>query len=229
MRVTFRNQLPLGTAGNLPLPVDTSLMGSGEAPGGTTYTQNRAELHLHGGLNPYISDGTPHQWITPAGDPTPNKKGVSFATAGDGIGTYFYTNQQSSRLMFYHDHTFGLTRLNVYMGEAAGYLLVDDVEKKLINDGILPNNGGGVYNHGIPLIIQDKVTAISGIPTSTCPTRTPAIPPAPTPWDGGTTVRGSGPRCRWPMPSTASPSPTAPSPVSILAILTTPERPIPPS
>ncbi|MBK8573119.1 MAG: multicopper oxidase domain-containing protein [Holophagaceae bacterium] len=171
VRVTFRNQLPLGTAGNLPLPVDTSLMGSGEAPGGTTYTQNRAELHLHGGLNPYISDGTPHQWITPAGDPTPNKKGVSFAnvpdmvgpgklfpnpTAGDGIGTYFYTNQQSSRLMFYHDHTFGLTRLNVYMGEAAGYLLVDDVEKKLINDGILPNNGGGVYNYGIPLIIQDK-------------------------------------------------------------------------
>jgi FtsP/CotA-like multicopper oxidase with cupredoxin domain len=171
VRITFRNQLPLGTAGNLPLPVDTTLMGSGEAPGGTTYTQNRAELHLHGGLNPYISDGTPHQWITPAGDPTPNKKGAAFAnvpdmvgpgklfpnpTAGDGIGTYFYTNQQSSRLMFYHDHTFGLTRLNVYMGEAAGYLLVDDVEKKLIADGVLPNNGGGINTYGIPLIIQDK-------------------------------------------------------------------------
>jgi len=171
VRITFRNQLPLGVAGNLPLPVDTTVMGSGEAPGGTTYTQNRAELHLHGALNPYISDGTPHQWITPAGDPTPNKKGVAFAnvpdmvgpgkpvpspTAGDGIGTYFYTNQQSSRLMFYHDHTFGLTRLNVYMGEAAGYLLVDDVEKKLIADGILPNNGGGINTYGIPLIIQDK-------------------------------------------------------------------------
>ncbi|MFZ1614113.1 MAG: multicopper oxidase domain-containing protein, partial [Holophaga sp.] len=132
---------------------------------------NRAELHLHGGLNPYISDGTPHQWITPAGDPTPNKKGAAFAnvpdmvgpgnlfptpTAGDGIGTYFYTNQQSGRLMFYHDHTFGLTRLNVYLGEAAGYLLVDNVEKKLIADGILPNNGGGINTYGIPLIIQDK-------------------------------------------------------------------------
>ncbi|MFZ1612768.1 MAG: hypothetical protein WAT51_01275, partial [Holophaga sp.] len=120
VRVTFRNQLAIGAAGNLPLPVDTTVMGAGDGPNGTTYTQNRAELHLHGGLNPYISDGTPHQWITPAGDPTPNKKGAAFAnvpdmvgpgnlfptpTAGDGIGTYFYTNQQSGRLMFYHDHT----------------------------------------------------------------------------------------------------------------------------
>ena len=37
--------------------------------------------------------------------------------------TFFYTNQQSNRLMFYHDHALGITRLNVYAGEAAGYLL----------------------------------------------------------------------------------------------------------
>ncbi len=176
VRVKFNNKLGLGAAGNLPIPVDTSLMGAGMAPTGS-FTQNRGELHLHGGLNPWISDGTPHQWITPAGDPTPNKKGAAFANVpdmvknlgdpdplnnkfvpadGDGIGTYFYTNQQSGRFMFYHDHSFGLTRLNVYMGEAAGYLIVDPVETKLITDGFLPNNGGGVYNYGIPLIFQDK-------------------------------------------------------------------------
>ena len=27
--------------------------------------------------------------------------------------------------MFYHDHAMGITRLNVYAGEAAGYLLTD--------------------------------------------------------------------------------------------------------
>ena len=27
--------------------------------------------------------------------------------------------------MFYHDHAWGITRLNVYAGEAAGYLLTD--------------------------------------------------------------------------------------------------------
>ncbi len=25
--------------------------------------------------------------------------------------------------MFYHDHAYGITRLNVYAGEAAGYLI----------------------------------------------------------------------------------------------------------
>ncbi len=30
--------------------------------------------------------------------------------------------------MFYHDHAFGITRLNVYAGEAAGYLITDAVE-----------------------------------------------------------------------------------------------------
>ncbi len=170
VRVKVTNQLPTGTAGDLFIPVDTTMMGAGYGPlgnkatGTKLYTQNRAELHLHGGLNPWISDGTPHQWFTPAGENTSYQKGVAFqnvpdmgaGSAGDGIGTYYYTNQQSGRLLFYHDHTFGLTRLNVYAGEAAGYLIVDPVEDKLINAGILPNNGGGVYNYGIPLIIQDK-------------------------------------------------------------------------
>ena len=31
--------------------------------------------------------------------------------------------------MFYHDHAWGITRLNVYAGEAAGYLITDDTEK----------------------------------------------------------------------------------------------------
>ena len=45
---------------------------------------------------------------------------------GPGSQTFYYTNQQSARLMFYHDHAWGITRLNVYAGEAAGYLLTDD-------------------------------------------------------------------------------------------------------
>ena len=34
--------------------------------------------------------------------------------------------------MFYHDHSWGITRLNVYAGEAAGYTITDDTEKKLV-------------------------------------------------------------------------------------------------
>ena len=52
--------------------------------------------------------------------------GVPDCTADDdGCQTFYYTNQQSARLMFYHDHAWGITRLNVYAGEAAGYLITD--------------------------------------------------------------------------------------------------------
>ena len=37
-------------------------------PGAGYYTQNRTAIHLHGGFTPWISDGTPHQWFTPAGE-----------------------------------------------------------------------------------------------------------------------------------------------------------------
>ena len=37
--------------------------------------------------------------------------------------------------MFYHDHAVGITRLNVYAGMAAGYLIHDPVEDDLINSG----------------------------------------------------------------------------------------------
>ena len=47
----------------------------------------------------------------------------------DGCMAFYYTNQQSARLLFYHDHAFGTTRLNVYLGEAAGYLITDATEQ----------------------------------------------------------------------------------------------------
>ena len=203
VRLKFRNQLGINGAGDLPLPVDIFVMGAGMGPiAGEDYTQNRADIHLHGGFTPWISDGTPHQWVTPAGDVTNYKKGVSFQNVpdmvygsvvngapvpcvggatcftpavNDGIGTYYYPNQQSARLMFYHDHAYGITRLNVYAGEAAGYLLTDQVEEDLIvgtnvshvfdtvpvpgvPKQILPDLGVLIpaYHYGIPLIIQDK-------------------------------------------------------------------------
>ncbi len=68
----------------------------------------------------------------------------------------YYTNQQGARLMFYHDHASAITRLNVYGGIAAGYIIHEPVEDTAIANGLIPNNGGGVYQWGIPLVIQDK-------------------------------------------------------------------------
>ena len=194
VRVVFYNLLPKDAGGNLFLPVDSSLMGSGmgpmsmmplmdlgsvddlvrnpacsEATKGNNpdcFKDNRATLHLHGGVTPWISDGTPHQWITPANETTPWPEGVSVrpvpdminipgvpncSAANDGCMTFYYTNQQSARLMFYHDHSWGITRLNVYAGEAAGYVISDDTEKKLVTNGIIPGAADT-----IPLVIQDR-------------------------------------------------------------------------
>lgn len=165
VRIKFSNLLPTGGSGNLFLPVDTTVMGAGVGPDMVSlYPQNRVVLHLHGGATPWISDGTPHQWITPAGEPTTLQQGVSvqpvpdmlpLPVVGDGTATYFYPNEQSSRLMWYHDHSYGITRVNVYAGLVAPYLLTDSREERLIKKRILPNAGGN-YRYGIPLIIQDK-------------------------------------------------------------------------
>ncbi|MDD5665930.1 MAG: multicopper oxidase domain-containing protein [Actinomycetota bacterium] len=130
------------------------------------YTQNRAAVHLHGGFTPWISDGTPHQWITPAGENTSYPRGVSAANVpdmpdpGDGSMTFFYTNQQSARLQFYHDHAWGITRLNVYAGQAAPYIIEDQVEKDLIYgtnvSGVNPGLVKVIPEEQIPLVIQDK-------------------------------------------------------------------------
>jgi FtsP/CotA-like multicopper oxidase with cupredoxin domain len=177
VRVKFTNYLPLTAAGgDLFLPVDTTEMGAGMGPLGMNvtpgnlmdYAQNRATLHLHGGLTPWISDGTPHQWITPAGEKTDYPKGVSVQNVpdmpdpGPGSLTFFYSNQQSARLMFYHDHAYGITRLNVYAGEAAPYILTDPTEQGL-------QAAGGVLSSAkiaaaYPLVIQDK-TFLDTTPT----------------------------------------------------------------
>ena len=77
--------------------------------------------------------------------------------APTGEMTFFWTNQQGGRLMFYHDHAYGITRLNVYVGEAAGYLLYDPVEETaLANAGMPGSITANDLSHLIPLVIQDK-------------------------------------------------------------------------
>lgn len=190
VRIVFYNLLPKDSGGDLFLPKDSTIMGSGMGPMGmadpadqgsvmdmvrnpmctdtpsdpSCFKDNRATLHLHGGITPWISDGTPHQWITPANEDTPWPEGVSVGNVpdmanvsgvpncsanNDGCMTFYYTNQQSARLLFYHDHAWGITRLGVYVGEAAGYLISDPTEQKLVSSGIIPADQ-------IPLIIQDR-------------------------------------------------------------------------
>ena len=137
VQVTAINKLPPAH----PLPVDTTLMGA--EPG---VPENRAVLHLHGGLVPWTSDGGPCGWFTPEGT-----HGSGFLNPGKNPGeaVYYYPNDQSARLMWYHDHAMGITRLNAYAGLASAYILRDDFEDSLIRAALIPARE-------IPLIIQDK-------------------------------------------------------------------------
>ncbi len=132
------------------LPVDPTIMAG---PNGLTVGDlptNRIATHLHGGATPWFSDGTPFQWYTPTGKHGPSFMNVPGVPAFPGTGTYYYPNDQSSRLVWYHDHAIGITRLNAYAGIASAYILVDDFETSLVSSGLLPDLVG------IPLVIQDK-------------------------------------------------------------------------
>jgi spore coat protein A, manganese oxidase len=107
-RIRFTNTLP----GTHILPVDTTVV-----PGtGANQAQNRTATHLHGGFVPWISDGGPFSWFAPNGT-----AGVSFRNGPgsvlDNIPTspmvagqadYYYPNDQSTRLAWYHDQSASL-------------------------------------------------------------------------------------------------------------------------
>jgi spore coat protein A, manganese oxidase len=100
--------------------------------------QVRVLTHLHGAFVAGDSDGNPA--ITPNG-----------FGPGD-TQTVYYPNEQPATLLWFHDHSLGATRLNVFAGLAAGYILRDQYDT-----GMEPNPigiPGGAYE--IPLVIQDR-------------------------------------------------------------------------
>ena len=143
IRIKFRNELPPTHI----LPVDKSIPGAeaGEA-------ENRAAVHLHGGLVPWPSDGGPFHWTAPNG--TRGASVVDWLPDRTGMLTddTWYPNAQSARLMWYHDHAIGITRLNAYAGLASGYVLRDEAELGLVASGAIPP-----FEREVPLIIQDKI------------------------------------------------------------------------
>jgi len=163
VRIKFVNELPTGKAGKLFLPVDATVPGAGVGPrgGDQTYPQNRASLHLHGGLTPWISGGSPYQWVTPASERSPYRAGPSLENVpdmpdpGPGATTLYFPNDQSARFLYLHDDTYGLTRLSVYAGAATPYFIADPVEDELVKTGTIPAAE-------LPLIIEDK-TFVPGL------------------------------------------------------------------
>ncbi len=147
LHVSYTNNLPM----TYPswMPVDTRLTPLGN--------QVRLMTHLHGGFVAADSDGNPA--VTPNGFGPGDTQHV------------FYTNQMPqmpASLLWFHDHGLGATRLNVFAGLAAAYILRDQYDT-----GEEPNPigiPGGAYE--IPLVVQDRQFNADGTflyPTSDIP------------------------------------------------------------
>jgi spore coat protein A len=154
IQVTATNALPSQHI----LPVDATIMGAENGQGA-----NHATVHLHGGFVPWISDGGPHSWFDPGGG-----YGASAVNPQTGLNIYktvnpslvpgqaeyFYPNNQGARMLWYHDHAFGTTRLNAYAGLASAYVITDSYETETMSVGYaLP---GPLDPRTKYLIFQDK-------------------------------------------------------------------------
>jgi len=131
------------------LPIDHNLHGAEKST-----PEVRGIVHLHGGKTPPESDGYPEDWYLP---------GQS--------RTYYYPNRQEPALLWYHDHTMGINRLNIYAGLLGLYIIRDAIEDTL-------NLPSGKYE--IPLVIMDRDLRVDGqlsYPVSPDPER-PWVPEA---------------------------------------------------
>jgi spore coat protein A, manganese oxidase len=131
--------------------------------------------HVHGAHVGPESDGYPEAWYLP------NAKDVdctstyncfgsltnTFGTANtvQGQAHFIYPNDQPSTTLWYHDHTLGMTRANVYAGPAGFWLLRDPSyaggETGLVAGGLpgpAPRAGdrASTKYYEIPVVIQDR-------------------------------------------------------------------------
>lgn len=148
--VNWRNELVDANGNFLPhlLPVDPTLHWA-NPPGGKNGRDRRPAFgttpdpytgpvpivtHVHGTHTREDSDGYPEAWYLPAAEDIP----ADYARTGTywdyfnakydhgweyGHSAFMYPNDQRATTLWYHDHTLGMTRLNVYAGPAGFYLI----------------------------------------------------------------------------------------------------------
>ncbi len=141
--------------------------------------------HVHGAVGVGDeSDGYAEAWYLPAANDIPagyategtwydffaGKANTKFGvTWGPGFATFQYPNANRASTIWYHDHTLGMTRLNVYAGPAGFYLIrggPDDVVldsrtgAAAVLPGPAPKEGDkfppNKTYYEIPIAIQDR-------------------------------------------------------------------------
>ena len=106
--------------------------------------------HLHGHSSDPASDGNPEQFFA----------GECFELRGPRWKTknLDYKNSQQAANLWYHDHTLGITRLNVYAGLAGLYFIRDEYDTGKTDNPI----GLPAFPYELAFVIQDRMFKKSG-------------------------------------------------------------------
>ncbi|MBK8050590.1 MAG: multicopper oxidase domain-containing protein [Anaerolineales bacterium] len=194
VRVRWINGLVDANGNYLPhlLPVDQTLHWA-NPPGGNagrdTHGMSPAPYtgpvplvpHVHGAHTTDESDGYTEAWYLPPAKNIP----AGFARTGSkydyfrlkfflkrlakwptGSAVFHYPNDQAATTLWYHDHTLGMTRLNVYAGPAGFYIVRGGPNDAA--PGVLPGpapargDAPGIAYHDIPIAIQDRSFNVDG-------------------------------------------------------------------
>jgi FtsP/CotA-like multicopper oxidase with cupredoxin domain len=107
-------------------------------------------VHLHGGEVPPTLDGGPDAWFTSDGNYIGHAYYSKDGNTAKNYNIYRYPNSQEASPIWFHDHTLGATRLNVYCGLAGAYLINDSANT--------PPNMPPLT----PLVIQDRMFDTNG-------------------------------------------------------------------
>lgn len=145
--------------------------------------------HVHGAASVGDeSDGYAEAWYLPDASNIPSnyatvgswydffksKANTNFgATWGPGYATFQYPNANRASTLWYHDHTLGLTRLNVYAGPAGFYIIRGGPGDNVLDSrtgiaAILPSpapalgDPPGINYYEIPIAIQDRTFKADG-------------------------------------------------------------------
>jgi FtsP/CotA-like multicopper oxidase with cupredoxin domain len=180
-QVVWRNELvdPMGNFLPHLLPVDQTLHWA-NPPGGLAGRDKRGSdptpymgpvpmvTHVHGAHTTEDSDGYAEAWYLPDADNIP----AGYATTGTffdyfnakyghawepGAASFRYTNDQPASTLWYHDHTLGMTRANVYAGPAGFWLIrggTYDADLGYVAPGV-GDDPLGEYTE-IPIVVQDR-------------------------------------------------------------------------
>ena len=138
--------------------------------------------HVHGAHVGPESDGYPEAWYLPDANNIP----AGYATQGTlvnqygaptnnapGVASFSYPNTQPSTTLWYHDHSLGMTRNNVYAGPAGFWLVREPgggetglvsgtlpgpapVAGEAVLDLNVPGNPVRAAIREIPIVIQDR-------------------------------------------------------------------------